>query len=139
MHSMSVTLEVSNFERSRESRDEHFSNIPATLVTLEVSNMDKSMDFSDAQPENMPYMFSTKLVLNEAGNAIEVRAEQSLNRKRMFVTLDVSNREISMLFSDEQPEKTPDISETDFMVRLFGSLIDSREEQSENRKPTAVA
>ena len=40
MDSMSVTLEVSNFERSMDARDEQSLNMPPMLVTQPVVNVE---------------------------------------------------------------------------------------------------
>lgn len=108
-------------------------------VTLPVSNFERSMDSRDEQPANMESMLVTNVVSNEEGNAIEVSDEQPENNPDMSVALDVSNCEISMLFSDEHPAKIPDTLRSDFMVREAGSLSDSRDEQPENMPPTASA
>ena len=44
MHLMSVTLEVSKWDKSREVRAKQLSNILRILRTLEVSKCDKSIE-----------------------------------------------------------------------------------------------
>ena len=53
MKDISATLDVSNLERSSDSREEHPENMPYILVTFEVRKPDTSRDRSFEQPSNI--------------------------------------------------------------------------------------
>ena len=56
---MSVTLDVSQFDRSNDDNDEQVLNMPFMFVTLDVSQFDTSNDDNLEQPWNMRVMFVT--------------------------------------------------------------------------------
>ena len=51
---MSVTLDVSKEERSREEREEQPENMPDMSVALDVSKEERSREEREEQSRNMP-------------------------------------------------------------------------------------
>ena len=90
MEDMSVTLAVSNFERSSVVRTLHSQNIQDMSVTLAVSKPETSSVVRPLQPMNMEDMFITLAVSNFERSS-DVRPLQLLNMSLMSVTLEVSS------------------------------------------------